>query len=54
MQTTLDRFFRDDNGDVVIIQPPNIPITVWAISSLLKLVVNNGNLYSNLELLENL
>jgi hypothetical protein len=49
MQTSLDRFFQDDKGNVVIFQPPNIPITVWAISSVLKLVVNNGNLYSNLD-----
>jgi hypothetical protein len=49
MQTSLDRFFQDDQGNVVIAQPPNIPITVWAISSVLKLVANNGNLYSSLD-----
>jgi hypothetical protein len=49
MQSSLDRFFQDDKGNVVIIHPPNIPITVWAISSILKLVVDNGNLYGNLD-----
>jgi hypothetical protein len=49
MQTTLDRFFQADKGNIVITQLPNILITVWAISSVLKLVVNNGNLSSNLD-----
>lgn len=49
MQTSLDLFFQDDKGNIVIIQPPNIPITVWTISSILKLVVNNSNLYNNLD-----
>jgi uncharacterized membrane protein len=49
MQTSLDRFFQDDKGNIVIAHPPNIPIIVWALSSVLKLVVNNGNLYSNLD-----
>jgi hypothetical protein len=49
MQSSLDRFFQDDKGNVVIAQPPNIPISVWAISSILKLFVKNENLYSNLD-----
>jgi hypothetical protein len=47
--SSLDRFFQDDKGNVVIIQPPNIPITVWAIASVLKLVANNGSLYATLD-----
>ena len=46
---SLDRFFQDDLGNVVIAQPPNIPITVWAIASTLKLVANNGSLYATLD-----
>ncbi len=47
--SSLDRFFQDDKGNVVIIQPPNIPITVWAVASILKLVANNGSLYAALD-----
>ncbi len=47
--SSIDRFFQDDKGNVVIIQPPNIPITVWALSSVLKLVANNGSLYATLD-----
>jgi hypothetical protein len=49
--SSLDRFFQDDKGNVVIIQPPNIPITVWTIATILKLVVNNGSLYATLDAL---
>ena len=34
-QTLLDKFFRDSNGNIVITQPPNPPIIVWGVASLL-------------------
>jgi len=41
-QTLFDKFFRDDNGNIVIAQPPNPPIIVWGVTSLLKLVFTSG------------
>lgn len=40
--TLFDKFFRDDNGNIVIAQPPNPPIIVWGVASLLKLFFTNG------------
>jgi hypothetical protein len=37
-----DRIFRDDNGNIVIAQPPNLPLTIAVISSLLRIVFNSG------------
>ena len=43
METTLfDKFFRDSNGNIVIAQPPNLPIIVWGVASLLKLFFTSG------------
>jgi hypothetical protein len=40
-----DRFFHDDRGNLVIVQPPNLPILVWLGVSLLKLIVKTGSTY---------
>lgn len=37
-----DRIFRDENGNIVIAQPPNLPLTIAVISSLLGIVLNAG------------
>ncbi len=37
-----DKIFRDSNGNIVIAQPPNLPIIVWGVASLLKLVFTSG------------
>lgn len=37
-----DRIFRDDNGNIVIAQPPNLPLAIAVISSLLRIVFNSG------------
>ena len=37
-----DKFFRDSNGNIVIAQPPNPPIILWGVASLLKLVFTSG------------
>lgn len=41
-KTLFDKFFCDSNGNIVIAQPPNPPIIVWAVASLLKLVFTTG------------
>ena len=41
-ETLFDKFFRDSNGNIVIAQPPNPPIILWGVASLLKLVFTNG------------
>lgn len=43
METTLfDKFFRDSEGNIVIAQPPNLPLIVWGVSSLLQLIFTAG------------
>jgi hypothetical protein len=52
MPTTLfDKTFRDQNGDVVIAQPPNLPLIVWFVASLLKLLPTGDKIDSGLEFL---
>lgn len=52
MQNTLfDKVFRDDNGNIVIAQPPNPPIIVWGVASLLQLFFTQGDVNTGLEVL---
>lgn len=46
---SFDKFFRDDKGEFVIAQPPNLPIIVWFTASILKLVFSKGDLYTGLD-----
>lgn len=39
-----DQTFRDNEGNIVIAQPPNLPLIVGVTSSLLTLIVPNGSL----------
>ena len=41
-KTLFDKIFRDSNGNLVIAQPPNLPIIVWGVASLLKLIFTTG------------
>ena len=41
-ETLFDKFFRDDQGNIVIAQPPNPPLILWGVASLLKLVFTSG------------
>ena len=41
-ETLFDKFFCDDQGNIVIAQPPNPPIILWGVASLLKLVFTSG------------
>ncbi|MBD2770851.1 hypothetical protein [Iningainema tapete] len=51
MQNTLvDKIFRDSNGEIVIAQPPNLPIIVWVTATLLKLVFTTGEINTGLDL----
>ena len=45
-----DRTFRDSEGKIVIAQPPNLPLIVWIVASLLKLIVTTGKINLGLEL----
>lgn len=47
--TLLDRTFRDSNGNIVIAQPPNLPILVWLSATALQFLVTNSNLQRGLE-----
>jgi hypothetical protein len=49
--TFLDNFFRDRNGEIVIGQPPNLPIIIWLMASLLQLVVKTGQIHTGLDIL---
>ena len=52
MQSTLfDRTFRDDEGQIVIAQPPNLPILVWLTATLLQLVFRDGQIHTGLGLI---
>ncbi len=39
--STLSRFFRDpDTGDVVVVQPPNLPLWVFLVATAVRLVLH--------------
>jgi hypothetical protein len=48
--TLFDRVFRDSEGNIVIAQPPNLPLIVWIVASLLKIVFTTGTINTGLEL----
>lgn len=51
MENTLfDRTFRDSEGQIVIAQPPNLPLIVGIVASLLKLIVPTGQIHLALAL----
>ena len=50
-KTLFDKFFCDSDGNIVIAQPPNPPIIVWGVASLLKLVFTDGLVYVGLDLI---
>ena len=50
-KTLFDKIFRDSNGNIVIAQPPNLPIIVWGVTSLLKLIFTSGSLNAGLDLI---
>jgi hypothetical protein len=48
--TLLDRVFRNNEGKIIIIQMPNLPIFIWVLASLLKLVFTTGVINTGLEM----
>lgn len=52
MENTLfDRVFRDSEGKIVIAQPPNLPLIVGIVSSLLKVIFTTNEINLGLELI---
>jgi hypothetical protein len=49
--TLFDRLFRDSTGEIIIGQPPNLPIIIWVAATLLKLVFKTGQVKILLDLL---
>jgi hypothetical protein len=50
MENTLfNQTFRDDEGQIVIAQPPNLPILVAITTTLLTFLVPLGNLHTGLD-----
>ena len=50
METTLfDRTFRDDKGNIVIAQFPNLPMLVGVGATLLQLVLTSGHIHAGLQ-----
>ena len=49
--TLFDKIFRDSNGEIVIAQMPNLPIIVWTVASLLKLIFPTGEINTGLDVL---
>lgn len=48
--TLFDRIFRDSEGNIVIAQPPNLPLIVGVVSSLLTLVISTGKISLGFEI----
>lgn len=44
-----DKTFRDNEGNIVIVQPPNLPILVIIVATVLNLVVKNCNIHTGLD-----
>ncbi|MBD2691147.1 hypothetical protein [Anabaena catenula] len=52
MENTLfDQVFRDSEGKIVLAQIPNLPLIVWIVASLLKILFTTGKINLGLDLL---
>jgi hypothetical protein len=51
INTLFDRTFKDSSGQIVLAQPPNLPIIVWSVASLLKIIFTTGKINSGLDLI---
>lgn len=50
MENTLfDKTFRDSEGNIVIAQPPNLPILVGITATVLNFIIKNGNIHTGLD-----
>ncbi len=48
--TLFDQTFRDSEGQIVIVQPPNLPLIVGIVASLLKLIITTKKINLGLDL----
>ncbi len=44
-----DQTFRDSEGNIVIAQPPNLPLLVGITATVLKFIVKSGNIHTGLD-----
>ncbi|MBG1260747.1 hypothetical protein [Nostoc commune] len=51
--TLVDKTFRDNEGNIVIAQMPNLPLIVWIVTSLLTLILTSGKINTVLDVLAN-
>ncbi|AFY43849.1 hypothetical protein [Nostoc sp. PCC 7107] len=51
--TLFDKVLRDSNGNIVIAQPPNPPLILWVVASLLTLIFQSGTINAVLQILAN-
>ena len=49
--TLLDQVFRDESGKIVLAQMPNLPLIIWIIASLLKIIFTTGKINIGLDAL---
>ena len=49
--TLLDRVFRDSEGKIVLAQMPNLPLIVWVVATVLKLIFTTGKISTGLEVI---
>ena len=49
--TLFNRTFRDSDGNIVLAQPPNLPIIVWIVATLLNLISTTDNIHTGLDAL---
>ena len=49
--TLFNKVFRDSEGKIVLAQMPNLPLIVWIVASLLKLIFTTGKISIGLEVL---
>ncbi|MBD2728861.1 hypothetical protein H6G96_21680 [Nostoc sp. FACHB-892] len=47
--TLVDKTFRDNDGNIVIAQMPNLPLIVWIVSSSLTLIFTSGKINTALD-----
>jgi hypothetical protein len=48
--TLFDRTFRNSEGEIVIAQPPNLPLLVGLVTTLLQLLLPSGKLQAGFDL----
>jgi hypothetical protein len=49
--TLFDKVFRDSEGKIVLAQMPNLPLIVWIVASLLKIIFTTGRINLGLDII---